>query len=234
MDTLIEFGRGSLFKFSFAVMILGLLRILILSIVGIIEAIHRAGDRNIDYRELWKKTAQWLIPVKQWKKMRPLYSAASILFHVGLLLVPIFLAAHLILWSSTGKGFWFAMPQFIADALTLMVIVLGPALFFGRLFHNGSRAISRLQDYLWPLLLTIPFFTGFLCTNVGLSPLAYNFWFLIHIWSADLILILIPFTKIAHCILMPLTQLVSGVGWKFPAGAGDKVAATLGKKGQPI
>ena len=234
MDALIEFGRGPLFKFSLAIMILGLLRILLLSLAGIGEALYRAGDRNLDYKAIWKKTVEWLVPVNRWAKMRPIYSSISILFHVGLLLVPLFLAGHLTLWTASGGLTIIAMPQFIADALTLMIIVLGPALLIGRIVHSGSRAISRLQDYLWPLLLTIPFFSGFLCVNFGLSSTAYNFWMLIHIWAADLILILIPFTKIAHCILMPLTQLVSGVGWKFPVGVGEKVAATLGKKGQPI
>jgi hypothetical protein len=80
----------------------------------------------------------------------------------------------------------------------------------------------------------VPAFTGFLCANIGLSPGAYQFFMLLHIWCANLIMILMPFTKIAHCILMPVTQFVSGVGWKFPAGAGDKVAGTLGKRGQPV
>ena len=57
---------------------------------------------------------------------------------------------------------------------------------------------------------------------------------LLHVYAADLILVMIPFTKIAHCVLAPLSQIVTAVAWKFPAGAGDRVAATLGYAGRPV
>ena len=56
---------------------------------------------------------------------------------------------------------------------------------------------------------------------------------LVHVYSANLILLLIPFSKIAHCVLTPLSQVVTAVAWKFPAGAGDRVAATLGYADRP-
>jgi hypothetical protein len=56
---------------------------------------------------------------------------------------------------------------------------------------------------------------------------------LIHVYSADLILLLIPFSKISHCVLAPLSQIVTAVAWKFPAGAGARVAATLGYADRP-
>jgi len=56
---------------------------------------------------------------------------------------------------------------------------------------------------------------------------------LFHVYSADLVFLLIPFTKIAHCVLAPLSQVVTAVAWKFPAGAGDRVVATLGYADRP-
>jgi hypothetical protein len=52
--------------------------------------------------------------------------------------------------------------------------------------------------------------------------------------SANIVMILVPITKISHCVLLPLTQLVSEVAWHFPPDAGSKVAAALGKEGDPI
>ena len=46
-------------------------------------------------------------------------------------------------------------------------------------------------------------------------------------------MIMIPFTKIAHCVLMPFSQFVTGVGWKFPKGAGDRIIETLGYENKP-
>jgi hypothetical protein len=34
-------------------------------------------------------------------------------------------------------------------------------------------------------------------------------------------------------VLVPLSQYVTAIAWKFPEGAGDRVAATLGHAGRP-
>ena len=136
--------------------------------------------------------------------------------------------------GSGSVGFaWFAIPQPLANYLTVIVVAAGVALFLSRVLEPGARRLSRAQDFAWPLLLAIPFVTGFLCANVAIGPKAYQALMLVHVYSADLIMLLIPFTKIAHCVLAPLSQMVTAIAWKFPAGAGDRVAATLGYADRP-
>ena len=84
------------------------------------------------------------------------------------------------------------------------------------------------------MLLLGPFITGYLCANAAISASAYQVLMLTHLLSAELIFVLLPFTKIAHCVLMPLSQLVSTVAWKFPARVDEDVCATLDKKGAPV
>jgi len=233
LESWIEFGRGPLFRLAFTLMLLGLSRVFLLTIVGIAEAYRRNSDRIVPWREIAKQTLAWLFPVRRLWRKRPFYSTASFLFHVGLLLVPFFLAAHVRLWQRSTSLAWPALPQKAADWLTLLVIVTGLALFGGRVFHRASRALSRRQDYMWPLLLVVPFVTGFICSNAALRPGTYQTLMLFHVYSADLIMLMIPFTKIAHCVLTPLSQAVTAVSWKFVPGAGDKVAATLGYAERP-
>jgi hypothetical protein len=57
---------------------------------------------------------------------------------------------------------------------------------------------------------------------------------LIHVLSADLLIFMVPLTKLSHMILMPFTQLVSEFAWHFPSDAGSRVAVTLGKENEPI
>ena len=99
--------------------------------------------------------------------------------------------------------------------------------------HRGMRALSRGQDFAWPLLLVVPFVTGYLCSNAALGPQTYRASMLLHVYSADLILLLMPFTKIAHCVLAPFSQAIGALGWKLSPGAGDRVAATLGYASRP-
>lgn len=215
-------------------MVLGLARTFLFSLIGMIRAYHRAGDKVVPWRDLLVKTISWFLPVGHLWRARPVYSTISFLWHFGLILVPLFLAAHVALWR-TALGFaWPAIPQSLANILTFVAIGAAILLFLGRVFSSESRILSRKQDYFWPLLLAVPFITGALCVNAPLSSHAYTISMLIHIYSADLVMVLIPFTKVAHCVLLPLSQFVSGIGWKFPRDTGDKVAATLGKEGMPV
>jgi nitrate reductase gamma subunit len=232
VEAWIDFGRGALFRLAFALMVLGLLRIFLLSVLGITEAYRRSPDKIVPWKDIAQRTAAWLVPVALWRR-RTAYSVTSFLFHIGLISVPLLLAAHALLWRrSTGLP-WPAMSQSWANWLTVLTIVTGLGLFGGRLFHRGARTLSRPQDYTWPLLLIVPFATGYLCSNLAISPRTYQEAMLLHVYSADLIMMMIPFTKVAHCVLAPLSQVVTAVSWKFVAGAGDRVAATLGHADQP-
>ena len=50
---------------------------------------------------------------------------------------------------------------------------------------------------------------------------------LVHTLSGNLMLLLMPFTKLAHAVLFPFERVSSEVFWRFPAGAGDRVADAL-------
>ncbi|MBD3169779.1 MAG: hypothetical protein GF307_09880 [candidate division Zixibacteria bacterium] len=234
METLLDFARGPLFRLTFIIMILGLLRVLILDIYGAVEAYRRAGDKRLDWKNAIIKTLRWIFPFKSAFAQRPFYSALSILFHIGLILTPLFLLAHIQLWEDGIGISWWSLPHFWADFLTILTIIAGLGLITGRLASRGARALSRKQDYFWLFILLIPFITGYICANTAISPSAYQAFMLIHILAGELIFVLIPFSKIAHCVLMPISQFIITLAWKFPARVDDKIAETLKKKGMPV
>ncbi len=231
---MLSFAKGPLFRLCFALMALGLLRILFLTVYGIVKAWLRAGDKTLRWGYISRYTLHWLFPVNKLLLQRPLYSVFSIVFHIGLLLVPIFLYSHIQLWAASLGFDWPALKKSYADWLTISTLVTGFLLIAMRVASKPARFISRKQDFIWVPLLMIPFITGYLGTNAGLSPKTYQIVMLLHFLSADLILLMIPFTKVAHCVLVPFSQIVSAQGWRFPAGYGEKVAETLGRKGMPI
>ena len=234
MDSLLDFARGPLFRLSFALLVLGLFRIFFLDIRGAYKAYKSTDDKKMPWKLIIIRTWEWLFPVKRLKGNFRFYSVFSILFHIGLIIVPVFLFAHIQLWESSAGISWIALPFSWALWLTIGTIVFGTALFINRLVDKTSKALSRKQDYLWLVLLLIPFITGFICANLNVSPDSYNFFMLIHVLSGDLIFVLIPFTKIAHCVLTPLSQIICTLAWKFPPDTDDKISTTLNKKGAPV
>ncbi len=233
MTAWLDFGRGPLFRLCFALMVLGLARILILTLLGILEAYGRNLDKIVPWKEIRNQTFAWLFPIGRLWKQRPIYSLASFLFHAGMIVIPLFLASHVLLWRyALGFG-WPALRQGLANWLTLLVIFAGLGLFLGRLVDARARQVSRLQDFVWPLLIVIPFITGYIASNAVIGPRTYQQIMLVHIYAGNLIMLMIPFTKLAHCVLAPLSQLVTQVAWKFPAQAGDRVIETLGFANRP-
>ncbi len=234
MESLIDFARGPLFRFSFIIMLLGLARVIFLDLFGAYTAYRKAGDKTMPWKLIISRGLEWLFPIKRIAHNRPIYSIISVLFHVGLILVPIFLFAHIQLWKSGIGLSWPALPHQWAYWLTISTILFATLLLIGRIFNRTSSFLSRKQDFLWPLLLLIPFITGFICSHMVISPGNYQLFMLIHILSADLIFILLPFTKIAHCVLMPLSQIICVLAWKFPPETDDAICTTLNKKGAPV
>jgi len=214
-------------------MVLGLLRHLAILIWDIGLAVRRAGDKNIPYRQLILTTVKWLIPVGKLHNRLGL-SMTTLAFHISVLLVPIFLAGHIALWKRGTGLSWPALPNMVAHILTVVAVIAVVALILERAMARASRSLSRFQDYALPLVIAVPFVSGFLVMHPQWNPFSFHAALLVHVISADIVLILVPLTKISHCVLMPLTQVVSEVAWHFPPHAGSKVAAALDKEGEPI
>jgi nitrate reductase gamma subunit len=234
MASLLDFARGPLFRFCFMIMLLGLARIIFLDLWGAYKAYKRAGDKKMPWKLIISRTWEWLFPVKRLTHNFQIYSILSILFHIGLIIVPIFLFAHIQLWKQSIGVSWPALPFEWAFWLTISTLIFAVSLFVGRLVIKQARQLSRKLDYIWLLLLLIPFISGFICANLNISPQNYQFFMLVHVLSGELIFVLIPFSKIAHCVLEPLSQLISSIAWKFPPETDEDIAITLNKKGAPI
>ncbi len=233
MAELLEWARGPGFRFSIALMILGLLRLIALNTVNIVNVVSRARDKNIPWGTVLRDTGRWFFP---YKKIRPqvVFTMTSILFHIAVIVTPIFLAAHVMLWERGTGIAWATIPQKIADYLTLLAIATAAILFYKRISARATRALSRTQDYLIPLLIMIPFASGYLAMHPSINPFAYDATMFVHVMSGNIVLVLLPFSKLSHAVLFPTTQLVSEMAWHLVPNSGENVALTLGKENKPI
>ncbi|MEW6200876.1 MAG: hypothetical protein AB1546_02800 [bacterium] len=232
MEQWLAFAKGPLFRFTFTLMLLGLLRLFILQVWGIVEAYLRASDKNVPMKSLLKTTFIWTFPVTRLHRIRPFHSFTSFFFHVGMILVPIFFDEHIGMWEKSVGRTWVGFSKTVADPLTLITIAAIITLFMMRVIDRNSRFMSDAFDYLILVLLFIPFTSGYLVSHPDMCPLPYNLMMLIHILSAEVILVLLPFTKLAHVALYATVRLSSDIAWRFVPDAGEKVAAALGREGR--
>jgi nitrate reductase gamma subunit len=233
MDAWLTFARGPFFRFTFSVMVLGLLRHVIVTVYGVVHAYRLTQHRKIAWSRMAEQTADWIVPLRHLRQ-RPFYTALSIVFHVGVIVTPLFLFGHIrLIESSTGIS-WPALPTDVANWLTLTTLAALFVLVAARLAGSASRPLSRGQDYVLPLILAVPFLTGYLIANPGINPLPHNPTLLVHMLSAGVCFLIIPFTKLAHMALQPLTRLPADLAWRFPDDYPESVVRQIGNEGQPI
>lgn len=233
METLLEWSRGPCFLFAFTFMLLGLMRHVALTSWEMIRVMRRAGDKTVSFSQVFFATLRWLVPIGKMRNQF-FFSLTSMLFHIAILIVPIFLAGHIALWAR-GLGLsWPAIPNSVADVLTIVAIIAAVALVIQRASAPATRALSRFQDYALPLTIAVPFVFGFLLMHPTINPFSFEATLFVHIMSANVIFVLIPITKLSHLALIPSVQMVSEVAWHWPPDSGSKVGIALGKENEPI
>jgi nitrate reductase gamma subunit len=225
MDAWIDFAKGPLFAVTFLVMILGLARQVVLQIYFLSV---KKGRRlqGVAWRKIARETLSWAIPVRHMEPGTGLFTASSFLMHVGIILVPLFLLDHIVLWEGFLGVDLPAMGPGTADFLALLTIGCGVLLLALRTFRARHRMVSRPMDYVLLVLLVLPFLSGYLASHPAVNPFPWNAMMLTHLLSAELLFVLVPFTKLAHVVLFFFDR-ISAVHWQLKPGAGDKIAEAL-------
>ncbi|RJP80292.1 MAG: hypothetical protein C4522_08235 [Desulfobacteraceae bacterium] len=142
----------------------------------------------------------------------------TVMFHIGIFLLPVFLSEHNMLMD----GLWgvslcpYVFPEVVADIFTGVIMVC--ILFFlsRRIFLNHVRSISTIHDYLVILITAMPFATGFLAVH---GFFEYRSLIILHVLSADLIMLLLPFSKFVHSAFFFLNRFWIGSEYSFSKGS---------------
>lgn len=170
--------------------------------------------QHFKWKYIFATIVRWLLPLNKGVTKNPVFATLVYIFHICLIVVPIWLSGHIILWEeSRFEWNWTALPDIWADWMTL--ICIGIALFFliRRIVSPGIRFISTTSDYLLIIVTVLPFVTGYFLSHGTLNPVPFlnaNMQ-LIHILSAELMLIVIPFTRLSHFILFFLSRGATGI-----------------------
>lgn len=160
----------------------------------------------------------WLVP---WgsvsMRTQPVFTGVVFLFHLCLLAVPIFLDAHNVLWDEAfGVSLW-SMPDAWADGLTLFFLASTLFMVVRRMVRPEVRILTSAWDYTLIALTALPFLTGFLAYHqIG----SYELMLPLHIGLAELLLIVIPFSKLAHMLLFFFSR--AFIGFELGARRGAR------------
>jgi nitrate reductase gamma subunit len=139
--------------------------------------------------------------------MRPVFTVMSFLFHICLLLTPIFLLGHVMLFEQSWGISWWTLPDGLANVMTFLVVIAVTVFALRRLAHPVVRFVTKTSDWVLLVIVAAPFVTGLLAYY---QVFDYRTVMILHMWSGALWLMVIPFTRIVHMIFFPLTRAYMG------------------------
>jgi nitrate reductase gamma subunit len=196
-----NFITGPLLWVTFAIFFIGLGVRVVLYIRGLDWRLDRVAYRaypGMGIKGALSSIFHWLVPFGShgWRA-KPLYTIVFFVFHIGLVVTPLFLAGHAIILKERWGINWPTIPMALADVLTIGVIVTTVFIAIRRIGLPEVRILTTLYDYSLLLLTVLPFLAGFLAVHQFGD---YTFWNYTHILSGEALLIAIPFTKLFHVV----------------------------------
>ena len=143
-------------------------------------------------------------------------TVVTVVFHILLFVIPIFLLAHNeLITQSLG----FSLPSLnesLADVLTIIFLLCAFFFLARRIFFKRVRVISSPYDYLMWIVTVAPFLTGFMAFHHWFD---YRIMLNVHIVAGEIMLIVVPFTRLSHALFFFLYRFAIGSEHSFGQGS---------------
>ena len=207
MHSLYNFVSGPLVWLAFIIFFGGCLY----RLISLIVLVHKKEKFIYSYMSLkysLRSIVRWSTPFATENMRRhPAITIVAYVFHICLILTPIFLLAHVTLVDESWDLSWWTLPDALAAIMTVMVI--GACVFFlvRRLVNPEVQYVTSASDYILLAIVAAPFITGFL---VYYQWFGYQTLLILHILSGEIMLVAIPFTRLSHMLFAPLTRAYMG------------------------
>jgi nitrate reductase gamma subunit len=207
MHRIYDFISGPLVWAAFGVFILGC----VYRVVQLLWLVNKKEKFIFSYMSVkysLRSTLHWLVPLgTQGWKANPVLTIITFVFHISLFIVPIFLLSHITLVDEAWNMRWAALPDPAADVLTLVIILCCVFFLIRRLIAAEVKFVTSISDYVLLSVVAAPFITGFIAYH---QWIAYQWFFILHILSGEIMLMAIPFTRLSHMVIAPFTRAYMG------------------------
>ncbi len=196
-----EFVSGPLVWIAFILFIAGLVFqfVRVRKLAGIAKVSNPDSGSKHEFSTL----LHWLVPFAS-RNVRMGYEVTfvTLAFHACLVLVPIFLTAHVVMFSFAWGPQWGTLSQRAADGLTVLMMMAVIFFVVRRWMLPELRFVAFPSDYAVLAIVAAPFVTGFITNRQWFD---YETMVVIHIISGALLLIVIPLTRLTHMLFLALT-----------------------------
>lgn len=141
----------------------------------------------------------WILPLGSYNaRLNPVMAVVTWVFHVCLLLSPIFLLAHVVMFETAWNvGLWPTLPDAAADVMAFLVLAACVFFLLRRMTLPQVKFVTGGSDFLLLAVVAAPFLFGVLAYH---QVADYRTMVTLHMLTGELMLALLPFTRLAHAI----------------------------------
>lgn len=191
----LDWVRGPGLQIAAFVFLLGTVWRLI-EIYGLGRKPDLAERRRVPGASGWHTLLHRSIPIPGMMQRAGMTYIAGYLFHFGLVVVVFLFAPHIRLIRELIGLSWPALPSQFVDFAAVITLAAMLVALAERIVQPVKRFLSTFEDWFTWAVTFLPVLTGYLAARHLLLP--YTLMFALHILSAELLLVVLPFTKLFH------------------------------------
>ena len=208
--------RGTGLNIALGIFLLGVIWRLI-EIYGLGRKKDLSAPRNVSGASGWNTMFRRSVPPEGMLKKSPVSYIGGYIFHLGLFVVLFLFAPHIKFFESLLGISWPGLPSQFIDLVAVVTIAAMVVVLVDRINKPVKRYLSTFEDWFTWLVTFLPVLTGWMAVQHLLLP--YTTMLALHILSVEILLIVLPFTKLFHAFT------VFGSRWYNGAVNGHKGVA---------
>ena len=155
-----------------------------------------SAPRHVTGASGWNTILRRSVPPQGMLKTSPVSYIGGYTFHIGLAIVVFLFAPHIKLIESLTGLSWPGLPSQFIDLVAVITIAAMVVVLVDRINKPVKRYLSTFEDWFTWLVTFLPLLTGWLAVRHLLLP--YTTMLALHILSVEILLIVLPFTKLFH------------------------------------
>ena len=216
---MLNFLYGPLLYIAVAVFVIGMIARVVLYIKGLSQKLDRVAYKpqmGLGLQGALHSIFKWVLPggTRAWR-INPFMTAVFFMFHIGMVLLPLFLLQHVVVIEYMFGISLPSLPSGLADVLSIVAVLGLLGLAYRRIACSAAKALTTKQDWFVLILAGLPLVTGIM---FRFSVSSYEFWEFAHILTAEIFLIAAPFTKLSHIVLFFMSRAQIGMDFAIKRG----------------
>jgi nitrate reductase gamma subunit len=203
---LLEFARGPVLTFAITIFIAGLaFRIVSLFALWRTSDSSEGSSRERPaFMSAVREIIRRMWPQSAYKQRTMFALVNGYVFHIGLAIIVLFLAPHILFFKDLTGLSWGSLPNNVIYAISIVTIVSLVAALAMRFANPAQKIISTFDDWFSWFVTFLPVLTGVIATShLGAR---YETLLGLHILSVALLLVWLPFGKLMHFFLVFVTR----------------------------